>query len=424
MILLLQIAFRNITRNKRRSFLTSATVAVGIAVFIFLDSMYAGIDRGGLTNIVNLTNSALTVYSEEYSAEKTSFPLDYGINNPKAVMRFLKEKNEVTAVTKQTRFIGKLSDNSNSYPVFCRAVDPETYTDVFAIEDYIREGTWPGGAAYRGENYSMVVGAGLAEDFGVSAGDSLQLTAQTRDGSPAAARFKIAGVFKTSSARLNNQSVFLPYSAADELLNLHGLITEINTSIPWETGLPFEEYAQKVEKVNGKLKNEFPGLSTVPVKEAAADFLALSRADQATASVMFGIILLIAAVGIINSVLLSVYERVREIGILRSLGFNGKEILMLFSFEGMIIGFAGSVLGLCFGAGLNCWLVYSGLDLSAISETIAGMGIPMATKLHGVWNSNAYITAFVFGTALSFFAGIIPARKASSIEVTEAMRFQ
>jgi putative ABC transport system permease protein len=130
---------------------------------------------------------------------------------------------------------------------------------------------------------------------------------------------------------------------------------------------------------------------------------------------------LIAAVGIVNTILMSVYSRIREIGVLRAYGMTRRDISRLFLLEGLAIGLIGSTAGLIVGCLFNLPMSVYGFDLSPFASAMGSL--PITGVLRGEWNIPTLVFGFVFGLAVSLGSAQIPARKAAKIEPTEALRF-
>lgn len=134
-------------------------------------------------------------------------------------------------------------------------------------------------------------------------------------------------------------------------------------------------------------------------------------------------ILLIAAVGIVNTILMSVYSRIREIGVLRAYGMTQKDIRQLFTREGLIIGALGSLAGLALGALIDWYFTAKGLNIAATFGNMDFGSIPVNATLYGEWRPQSFLVGFLFGTFVSWLSARIPAKRAARLEPTDALRF-
>jgi putative ABC transport system permease protein len=171
-----------------------------------------------------------------------------------------------------------------------------------------------------------------------------------------------------------------------------------------------------------RLRADLPGVRVDPISQLAAGYLAVRNGKSKSSMIIVLIVLAISAVGIVNTILMSVFSRVREIGVLRAYGMTSRDILRLFTLEGLVLGLAGSLLGVGLGALVNFFLISHGMDMSAYAQSFGS--IPVGGILHGEWNPKTMVIGFIFGVVLSVLAARIPARRAARLKPTDALRFQ
>jgi putative ABC transport system permease protein len=133
------------------------------------------------------------------------------------------------------------------------------------------------------------------------------------------------------------------------------------------------------------------------------------------------LILLIAVVGIVNTILLSSLERTKEIGMMKALGLREREIIFTFMIEAAGIGLIGGLIGCLLGGGVNIYLTSQGVDLTTMVGGLGDWGLPIMGKLYGVWNFPSYIFVVVFGVISSLAASYLPARWAARKDPVDAM---
>ncbi len=399
-----KIAFRNILRNKRRTFFSAITIAGGLLVLIFMDSVMVGMNRAGIDNLIDLTTSSVKLNTKEYYEHKKSLPLKYGIKKLSEIKDFLQNESNAKGITPRTKFLGELSNYSESIPVQGTVIAPQTDKQVFTISENII-----GKYFSRNSQNEIIMGKTLARDLNVETGDYITLYARTKYDTHNADEFEIIGLLNTSDPNINKNSVIITYTAGNNLLDLNNLITEINIS--FERTSQYEKLVSKVNVLKEKLEKHFPHLYVMTFLDMGASFLEIAKQKKVFGFVFIIVILIIAAVGIFNSVLMSVYERVREIGILLAHGLSRFEITFLFMWEGLIIGFLGSSLGILLGMILNYFLVTNGMAIDKMAKGIDMGGIPIWGTIYGTWNIGLMIFAFLFGIFVSVIASIIPAAK-------------
>lgn len=414
---LLKIAYRNMLRHRGRTVRSAFTIAVALVFFIYFDSMYSAMDRGAIDNMINLSTSAVKIHTDKYAQEKQSFPLEHGLPAEKKFRDVLSVEKQVKAVTPRTRFLGELSNYTETVPVSGTVVKTASDTAVFRIKDYL-EGDYFSRSSVR----EIILGSKLAQEMGVGIGEYITLYALTRYDSRNADDFKIVGLLNTTDPAINSSAVMMTYEAADDFLDLEGLATEMNVAIHQRVNL--EDLIEDAEDVESVLSESMDNLHVETFTTMGAAFFEVTKQKKAYSYVFLGVILIIAAVGIFNSVLMSVYERIREIGVLRAHGMRPNEIVTMFVFEGFLTGLAGSALGLILGAAANLQLTLKGIPLDKMAGSMGdASGMPFWGTIYGQWNVETFILAFIFGTVVATVAGIIPARKGGSISVTSALRY-
>lgn len=413
-----KIAFRNLLRHKRRTILTGVVISFGLWMYIFMDSVMNGLDRGSMDNMINLSTSAVQIYTKEYDENKESYPLKYGLQDLAGIEKTLRTHERVKSVTPRTKFLGELSNYEESTPIIGTVVDPSGDKTVFTLTEHLV------GNYFSDENErEIILGKELAREMKVEPGGFITLYALTKYESRNADDFKVVGLFNTTDPALNKNGVFISFNAANSFLDLENTATEMNVQLKHR--INFDDLLDDMQEVLVLVEKELPGLNAYSFKELGAGILALVKGKKNWGAGMTFVFLLIAAVGIVNSVLMSVYERIREVGVLRAMGMGGKEITWMFMFEGIMIGFVGSLGGVLLGVASVIFLTTYGYPLDKIygDVYIDTTGFPLWGTIYGEWNIPLIIGVFIFGMLVAFLASIPPARKAAKMEVTHALRF-
>jgi putative ABC transport system permease protein len=211
------------------------------------------------------------------------------------------------------------------------------------------------------------------------------------------------------------------YADARTFLGEELPVTEIDASAPRVASLDAELAGSA--KAATLVKAALPSLSVDPVGEFAKDYLALRQSKSKGSLILVAMILLIAAVGIVNTILMSVYSRIREIGVLRAYGMTPKDIRRLFTREGIIIGAFGSIAGLVLGAFIVYFFMTIGIPLSKIFGNLDLGAIPMNAVMRGEFRPSAFVLGFLFGVIVAWIAARIPAKRAGRLEPTDALKF-
>jgi putative ABC transport system permease protein len=411
-----KIALRNTVRHGRRTIITAVVMMVGISVFISFDSMLAGLDRMAVDNMADYTVSSLKIRTPAYVQDIQATPLDKGLPHPAETLAAVAAQGLSGAA--RLRFVARVSNYTDEIPVLADAVDPVADARVFKLPQAVTSGSWLSRAAPR----SVVLGAELARELKVNVGDTVLITAQTVNDVTNADEYTVAGLVSTPLPEVNRAGLYMPLDDARVLLDApsgpDGLVTEVDVALPRATSLAAA--IKEGEAAATRLRAALPAERIDPIGSLAASYLALRNAKASYSLIPVIIVLIISAVGIVNTILMSVYSRIREIGVLRAYGMTARDIRRLFTLEGLALGLAGSCLGVALGSALDLLMIARGIDISAFS-----MGsLPISGILRGEWNPKTMVIGFLFGVVVSLVAARIPARRAGRLEPTAALRFQ
>jgi putative ABC transport system permease protein len=411
-----RIALRNTLRHKRRTIITAVVMTAGISSFIAFDSIIAGMDRMAIDNMEAYTVSSLKLRSPTYVEDMAANPLDKPLPRPEEALAALASRG--ISATPRIRFVARASNYEDSIPILADAVDPVLDRKVFKVAESLREGAWLGGPK------SVVLGAALAEELGLEVGDTVLVSAQTVNDATNADEYAVAGLVSTPASEINRSGLFMSLADARELLAAGGeagaLVTELDAALPRAPTLA--QAIRRGDETAASLRAALPGLRIDPISFLASDYLNLRNAKSKYSYILVVVVLLIAAVGIVNTILMSVYSRVREIGVLRAYGMTPRDVSRMFLLEGLAVGLVGSILGSGLGALLDLLMIAKGFDMSFFAERMGS--IPIGGILRGEWNPGAIVFGFLFGLLVSLAAAQVPARKAARMEPTAALRFQ
>lgn len=413
------MAYRNVLRNGRRTLVTAVVLTVGIALFIFFDAILAGMDRLTIESMIDYGAASLSVRSAEYQENASGFPLEHGIPDPDSVIADLgRAIPGARGIAPRTKFLAEASNRRDALPALGIAVDPAADADTFAIGRSVGTGSWfNAGNQARG----VVIGSGLAADLELKAGDWLLVSARTIYDTINADEFEIIGVVEGASPDVSGSGLFMAYGAARAFLGDELPVTEIDVALQRAPTLDAE--LRNAGKAGIAARAAVPGAAVVTIGDAAAEYLAMRQMKSKGSMMMIFVVLMIAGVGIVNTVLMSVYARIREIGVLRAYGMTRRDIRRLFSLEGLLVGAAGSGLGLALGAVLVWWSWRWGFPLDMFFGKMDMGDIPLSGFLRGEWKPATFAAGFLFGLVTSWIAAVIPARKAARLEAVDALRF-
>ncbi|MCX8029350.1 MAG: ABC transporter permease [Brevinematales bacterium] len=417
--MILKMAFRNILRHKRRTLISVVTVAVGIMFYIVMDSLFNGIDRLLVESIVKFSDSSIVVYSKEYDENRRGYPIDKGIKDYDSIEDVILSVEGVEGVVYRTQFLGEIIFGSKSKYVVGTVVNPFIDTQVFEINKHII------GNYLSNVEGEVLMGSILAKKLGIKIGDYLTISAKTVGGGYNALDFKVVGLVNSPSTTLNESGIIISYSSANKLLNLRNSKTSLHVKVNWNKGESVASYLNKLDMVSKEIKSKIGEYRVYTIKDIYGDFLLLMEQKRITSYLITFLVLVIAGVGIANGVLMSVYERVKEIGMLMAMGMKPKMVRRLFLLEGTMIGILGGFLGLVLGFVADVFMIYIGWDVSSMYRDLdpSNLGMPVWGVLYGEWNIWAFVIGFLFSFLVAIISSYIPSRYASKLKVIDCLKF-
>jgi len=406
--LLFKLAFRNIFRHFTRTFLTFLAIALGLALLIIIDSMLTGIDQESFDRIINYETGHIKIFDRGYREDEENLPLDKSIEDPDSIVARVAKYAEVAGVTSRINFRIMLSDGIDQYPAVGFAVNPKDDQSVFRLQQAVAKGEF-----LAGDEEAMLLGEGLAEDFGVDVGDYMTVLTRTKYETYQAIDLRIKGILRTEDPKIDYAAVVIPLGLGQESLDMGKGVTEIDIKL---------KDPARIQEFRDMLAKEIPGMEVATWKDLAADVIAISQAKRGGTSFMLFSIFVIALIGISNTILLAAFERTREIGMMAAMGMNRKQIVRLFVLEGAMIGVLGSITGCLLGILINIPFVKYGINWGFMMRDVGDIGYRVTGVSRGVWNINMIVFAFVAGIVISALTSIYPARVASKMEPTEALK--
>ena len=407
-IFLFKLAFKNLARYKKRTAVTSLSIAVGLAFYIYLDSMIIGSIHESEKNLFMYETGSGVIQSDSYWDEKDLLPLEYSIENMDKVRDVLNELEIPYA--ERTYFSADLLvykdpfPEDGNIPVKVTAIDYENDNDVFKIQEALEKGRFPDN-----DEEGVVLGSWLAEDINADIGYPVTLVTRTKSGYFQVMDLEVTGIVNTTNPVVNRESLYISRGIAELYLEMEGSVTDIHLRINGRGNLP-----KTASMINEKLSGTLCSFHTW--REMVPDFVTASEGDKNGTAVMTFILFIIVAVGISNTMLMAIYERVREIGMMRALGMKDITVKWLFRIEAAGIGLIGSSAGLLIGALANIHLVVFGIDYSKLMRE-GNYGYRMIGIMRGIWHTEAFITAFIIGIVFSFLISFLPTRKAMKKDI-------
>jgi putative ABC transport system permease protein len=418
---LFKLAFRNIFRFKRRTFITLSAISVGLGLLILSICLMNGVDKQSISNIINCQTSHIKIFKAGYFEKRDELPMDITIKDPDRIRSLLKDVPGILGTESRVLFGAGLIKGMDELPCLGVAIDPLVDPGLFIIKDSLVEGAW-----LDPDDAKMLVGKSLAKDIGLSVGDLVTVRLITSTGkedfSWNAVDLEVKGIFASGHPTVDNQRIIIPLKIAGESLSLDSQVTEIVVRLNSDDDKTITTAQTRIKEI---LKTREDRFEVVTWKDLAGMFLTISKMKTRNSGMIIFIMLFIASMGIINTMLMSVMERTREIGMFSAMGMKKSEIMTLFIFEGGFIGAIGAFLG-CILGGLASWYFeVKGLSFAGWGDTVQKLTesiYPVKNVFYADLTVDVLVMTFIFGVGIAVLASFYPARKAAKLNPIEALR--
>ncbi len=408
MQLYLKLAWRNVWRQRRKTFLIAVGMGVTMALLVLFDGLLAGFQDAIYGNAIQLLGGNVQVHAAGYNEKIGRRPL-LPIQDPEAIVRAAEAQPGVVAAPKRIVTGGMLTNREGAFSVSVIGVEVEKESRVTPVAANISKGRY----LLPEDGDLMVIGQGLATAMNIDVGDRVTLVGNSKNEQNRQRTMTVIGIYDVGVPSVEKETVYISLAEAQHLYGLNGQVTEIVVSLKQIGG---------EQKVMDAINQAAPGYE-VQSWETSIPELKETMEMKMSVMNMFGVVMLaIAAIGILNLLMMAVFERTREIGVIGALGLKPREITLIFLLEGILIGVMGAVFGAALGAAINLTLGYYGLDYSAfanlteytalISGRIYPQTVPMKVITHA-------ITVAIIAT----LASIYPAREAARREPAEALHY-
>ena len=400
-----RLAWRNLRRNKRRTVLTSLALTIGILVLIVSFGILDGTDQQSINNLVAYDLANVKAFAPGYMEE--DFPdLDQTIAGADDLVAKMRSMDGVAAATVRLEMSGMLIYGVEETYTRVIGVDPAGDPQVFKTLDSVVKGR-----TIRDETPVALIGDRLADDLKLDVGNLITLLVRSAPGALNPRTLPIAGILSTGHPKVDQFAVYIPLSTARQMALLPDAATEI--------ALRTERLAQS-EKMTVQMARMLPDLDWRSWSDLAEDFINLARMKRTGSAVMIAVLVLMAAVGIANTMVISVHERIREIGALRALGFTRRQVKSIFLWEGALIGLIAGGVGVIIGVAIVSYLGVNGISLAMYGNM--DIGYPVRDAIYPVANYGSVIGSYLFGFLLAMVASWGSAKRAARGNVVKALR--
>ena len=415
MMLLLTLAVRNLLRNRRRTLITMTGISLGLALMSFSNNISYGSHEEMLRTAVGMMAGHVVVQGPGYQADPDA---EIVVVDSAAVAAAVAAAAPDGVVTRRLYVDGLLVSPSSSTAAALKAVQPTVEALVIDLDDKLVEGEW----LAEDDDKGIVLGQALAEGLAVGLGDKVVFMGQPVGDEVASRLFRVRGIFRTGSPEIDAFSAVVPLSAAQELYPAGDPATQVALHLPDD-----RHTAERTRQVAAAVA-ALPGgadLEVLPWQQAIPDIVEFVELDSAYSDGIWLVLGVIVAMGVVNTVLMSVMERVREFGVMMAVGMRPGRLALMVLLEGLVLGAVSAGVGMALGMLLTWPFMVTGLDLSGeMGESMEAAGVPISLVLYPAIDV-ARLALYPFvGIFFALLASLYPAWKVTRLQPVQAIRHQ
>ncbi|MBI5946063.1 MAG: ABC transporter permease [Chloroflexi bacterium] len=402
MINYFKMAYRNLGRHRRRSVLSGLALALGTALLMFIAAFFQGEMRSSMETTLRLNTGHIQVQDADYDPDKLSVAWEYLIENPEQAAAQIEALDQVQAATPRLFASGIISAADESIGVQIMGIVPDS-----SANDPYRDGIVSGEFLTADDREGIVIGLPLAESLGLKVGGQLNLLVNTSEGNVDEQKFIVRGIFSTGTTAYDKGIVFLPLAKAQAFSGAQNHASMIFILL---------KDREQADAVAAAIQG--PGYQVKTWTELNELLVLVNDFSNAYLSIINLIILGVTATVIVNTLLMSVFERTREIGILTAIGMKGRQVISLFLAEASLLAVGGITVGSLAGWALSAYYSKVGIyfgDLGMSNDMI------IQDRIYTILTLDSAVNLIVTAFLITVLASLYPARMASRMEPVEAL---
>ena len=406
MRLYLRLAWRNIWRHRRRTVIIMLAMGLSLGMMMFYDGLMDGFNNAIAGNAVRVLGGNVQVHAAGYREKVDSNPL-LPLSDDAAIVKASLAQPNVIAAARRIQTGGLVSNREGAFPMAIIGIEPEAEAPVSLIAEHIVEGRY----VEPTDEDSILIGKGLAEALSLKVGDRLTMVGSDVHKQNRQRTMTVIGIYDIGIPSMEKATSYISLAEAQNLFGLRGQSTEVQITL------------KRVGTESALVSTLTPMLPGYEVESWAQNYPELSNAVGRKNIVMdiFSIIIvMIAGIGILNLLMMAIYERTREIGLLGAMGLKPRQIATTFILEGALIGFVGVLMGIALGLVTNLSLMRVGMDYSQFAGVTDYMAL-ISGKVYPTLGISKLPMRGTIIFVIAALAALIPALIASRREPSEAL---
>ena len=406
MTLYLRLAWRNIWRHRRRTVIIVLAMGLSLAMMMWYDGLMDGFNNAIAGNAVRVLGGNVQVHAAGYREKVDSNPL-LPLKDDSAIVKAALSQPNVIAAARRIQTGGLVSNREGSFPMSIIGIEPAAEAPVSLIAEHIVTGRYLEAT----DEDSILIGQGLAEGLSLKVGDRLTMVGSDIHKQNRQRTMTVIGIYDIGIPSMEKATSYISLTEAQNLFGLHGQSTEVQITL------------KRVGTESGVVNALTPLFPGYEVESWAKNYPELSNAvgrKNIVMDIFSVIIVMIAGIGILNLLLMAIYERTREIGLLGAMGLKPRQIATSFILEGALIGIVGVIAGIALGLALNLSLMQVGMDYSQFAGVTDYMAL-ISGRIYPTLGISKLPMRAIIIFVIAALAALIPALIASRREPSEAL---
>lgn len=402
--MLISLAWKNIWRNKKRSLIIIAAITFGLWGGIFSSAIMVGMMESMVETAISRDLSHIQIHKQDYDKDKDvrNF-IPQGIS----ILRNVQDEDGVEAAAGRTKINGLVASPSSSYGTTIIGIIPQESNRVTDIHTKLISGSY----FESNKRNPILIGKKLADRLNVKMNSKVVLSFQDLQGEIAYIACRIVGIFKTNSSAFDEMNVYLKQEDIFRILDSQPIIHEIAIR---------SQVVDNINVVRDNLRRDYSNLQIESWDEMAPELAYVSDTTGIYMYIFVGIILFALLFGITNTMLMSVVDRIRELGVLIAIGMKKGKIFIMIVLESIFLSLTGGFCGIVIGGISTGYYGSVGIDLTIISGSLESFGA--TSILYPFLPTVMYVTLTIMIVIAANIAAVLPAWKATHLVPSEAIR--
>ena len=402
--MLLQIAWRNIWRNKIRSLVVIGSVLIGVWSILFIVAFSSAMVGGYVKNAIQNETSHFQLHHPDFVEDKD---VKFELNNPTTNLEKVSQTDGVKAATLRTIVSGMVKSSRGARGITIRGIDPAQESLVTHFEDKLVEGKY----FTEGRKNEIIISQKIAEKLKLKLRKKVVLQFQDLNKDIVAGAFRIVGIYKTGNTIFDESMVAVKRTDLNKLMSKTGIAHEVAVLL---------DNKEILAATGDALKASFPNLLVESYRELSPETQLYESQIDISATIFTTIFMLALIFGIINTMLMAVLERNRELGMLMAVGMNKGKVFQMIVLETLLLGIIAAPIGLFLGWATIQYFGGQGIDLGAFSASMEQFGL--STTIYTELPTKYYWSLAISVLITALLGSLYPAWKAVSLRPVEAIR--